>query len=89
MKLNSNAYNPEIAHCAGARQYACKDCLRNALFETWRAMPAGQAESIILMSPQADQSGCPCRIRMPRGYVRSRCCPAQVEFTGRSCGRAV
>lgn len=89
IKLNKNIYNPEIAHCAGARRYVCKQCLRYALYETWKGFDPAQAEAIILLAPRADGYTCECLVKMPANYTRNRICTVGMKLTSRSGGIAI
>lgn len=89
IKLTKHIYNPEIAHCAGARRYVCKHCLRYALYETWKGFDPMQAESIILLAPRAEGYDCECLVKMPANYVRNRVATVAMKYTSRSGGVAI
>lgn len=78
MKLRAEAYNPEIAHCAGGRRAVCKRCLRYALYKTWQTMDPLGTESIILLPPKATPGGCRCVVKMAKGYERRKNAPADM-----------
>jgi len=89
-RLRAEAYNGEIAHCQGCYRSACRHCLRSALYTMWRAMPATDRESIILLAPRVNTNNTCCNlVRMPQGYANTKTKPAAIFLTSRSGGVAV